>query len=73
MSLTLTLIFLKEKKGNVLFNDTLNTFDLHLYGIGMTIKKFPDGLAYTSDRRMIPELDGKSTINKQKHLLCVHV
>ena len=28
----------KERKGNILFNDTLNTFYLQLYGIGHMVK-----------------------------------
>ena len=30
------------KKGNVLFNDTLNTFHLQLYGIGHMVKDHSD-------------------------------
>ena len=28
----------KERKGNVLFNDALNTFYLRLYGVGHMVK-----------------------------------
>ena len=30
------------KKGNVLFNDTLNTFYLQLYGVGHMVKDHSD-------------------------------
>ena len=33
---------MKWKKGNVLFNDALNTFCLQLYGVGHMIKDHPD-------------------------------
>ena len=36
------LIFMKERKGNVLFNDTLNTFYLRLYGIRHMVKDHSD-------------------------------
>ena len=29
---------MSRKEGNVLFNDSLNTFDLRLYGIGHMVK-----------------------------------
>ena len=32
----------KERKGNVLFNDALNTFYLRLYGIGHMVKDHSD-------------------------------
>ena len=32
----------KEKKGNVLFNDALNTFYLRLYGVGHMVKDHSD-------------------------------
>ena len=32
----------QERKGNVLFNDTLNTFYLRLYGIGLIVKDHSD-------------------------------
>ena len=36
------LIGRKEKKGNVLFNDALNTFYLRLYGVGHMVKDHSD-------------------------------
>ena len=32
----------KERKGNVLFNDALNTFYLRLYGVGQMVKDHSD-------------------------------
>ena len=32
----------KERKGNALFNDTLNTFYLRLYGVGHMVKDHSD-------------------------------
>ena len=32
----------KEEEGNVLFNDTLNTFYLRLYGVGHMVKYHSD-------------------------------
>ena len=32
----------KERKGNVLFNDALNTFYLRLYGVGHMVKNHSD-------------------------------
>ena len=34
--------FIKRKEGNVLFNDTLNTFYLRLYGVGHMVKDHSD-------------------------------
>ena len=34
--------FIKERKGNALFNDTLNTFYLRLYGVGHMVKDHSD-------------------------------
>ena len=34
----LSLIFVRRKAGNVLFNDALNTFYLRLYGVGHMVK-----------------------------------
>ena len=31
-----------RKEGNILFNDTLNTFDLRLYGVGHMVKDHSD-------------------------------
>ena len=33
----------RMKEGNILFNDTLNTFYLRLYGVGHTVKDHSDG------------------------------
>ena len=33
----------RRKEGNVLFNDTLNTFYLRLYGVGHMVKYHSDG------------------------------
>ena len=44
-STTVTFTFHKQegrKKGNVLFNDTLNTFYLRLYGVGHMVKDHYD-------------------------------
>ena len=35
-------IYIYRKEGNVLFNDTLNTFYLQLYGIGLMVKDHLD-------------------------------
>ena len=34
--------YVVERKGNALFNDTLNTFYLRLYGIGHRVKDLSD-------------------------------
>ena len=34
--------YMERKKGNVLFNDTLNTFYLRLYGFGHMVKDHSD-------------------------------
>ena len=36
------LIYFKERKGNVLFNDALNTFYLRLYGVRHMVKDHSD-------------------------------
>ena len=36
------LVAYKERKGNVLFNDTLNTFYLRIYGVRLMVKDHLD-------------------------------
>ena len=38
----ITVVWINRKEGNVLFNDTLNTFYLRLYGIGHMVKFHSD-------------------------------
>ena len=37
-----TILIMRRKEGNVLFNDALNTFYLRLYGVGHMVKDHSD-------------------------------
>ena len=38
------LVTVEKKEGNILFNDTLNTFYLRLYGVGHMVKDHSDSV-----------------------------
>ena len=46
----------KERKGNVLFNDALNTFYLQLYGVGLMVKDHSDS---ERGNLLLPHYEGR--------------
>ena len=56
-----------RKEGNVLFNDTLNTFYLRLYGIGHMVKDH----SYSERGNMLPPHGLLFPINSKGSFICI--